>query len=83
MSNCVHCHKPLNQSQYNAGKTLKSCPKCSSDNGSEHVYYPYPAEFGTTSLRSSSGSPEGAQSYCVACRSNLLNNSTQILCSDI
>ncbi len=66
--NCVHCHNPLNSSQFRNNGTLKSCPNCSTNNGQEHVYYPYPNAFGTTPLRASDRHPEGPQSYCVACR---------------
>ena len=67
---CKHCGKPLNKSQYRQNKSYKSCPRCSIEDGNEHIYYIYPTEFGTTPLRSSSSSPEGAQSYCQTCRGN-------------
>lgn len=81
--NCQHCGKPLNESQYRNNKQYKSCPKCSRDNGKEHVYYEYPSSFGTTPLRASSSSPEGAQSYCVPCRGQNGIVSNGILCSKL
>lgn len=68
MQPCKHCGKALNQSQYRDGRNYKSCPHCSQADGKEHIYYPYPADFGTTPLRSTTGSPEGAQSHCQSCR---------------
>lgn len=45
---CRNCGKPLNESQYSRDGRYKSCPRCSVLNGEEHVYFPYPSEFGTT-----------------------------------
>lgn len=70
MSVCKHCGKPLNQSQYDDSHTLKSCPSCSSNDGMEHIFYRYPAEFGTSDKRISIATPDGAQSYCIRCRSD-------------
>lgn len=82
MSTCNHCKKPLKESQYKNGKTLKSCPNCSQDNGNEHVYYKYPDEFGVTDLRSTASQPDGPQSYCTSCRGNNPPNSRpSTLCS--
>jgi hypothetical protein len=66
---CSHCHQPLKRAQWNAAETLKSCPKCSQDNGAEHVFYSYPEAFGITDKRASEVHPEGPQSYCYSCRS--------------
>jgi len=79
---CQHCGKPLNESQYRKGKQYKSCPQCSSKNGKEHVYYTYPENFGTTPLRVSTNSPEGAQSYCYPCRGRGPSSGVGKLCSD-
>lgn len=64
--NCAHCGKPLNKSIYK-GK-MKSCPSCSEANGQYHVFYPYPASFGTTPKRASTNHPDGPQSHCQSCR---------------
>ena len=80
---CVICGRPLNESQYSKDKSYKSCPRCSKQNGKQHVYYRYPKHFGVTDKRSSRNSPEGAQSYCTSCRGNNINGSPQILCKDI
>ncbi len=63
---CNHCLKPLNEAQYH--NNLKSCPNCSSNNGSEHVFYPYPEAFGNTPKRATSIHLDGPQSHCTACR---------------
>jgi hypothetical protein len=68
MSLCKHCGNPLNQSQYSADKKYKSCPRCSSNDGKEHIYYSYPSAFGTTPLRESTRYPDGPQSHCQICR---------------
>lgn len=65
---CRHCHQPLNKSIFKRQRTLKSCPNCSANNGSEHIFYPYPDAFGTTPRRSSASNPDGPQSHCTACR---------------
>jgi len=44
--NFTHCNKPLNEGLFHGN--LKSCPNCSTRNGQEHVFYPYPEAFGTT-----------------------------------
>lgn len=65
---CKHCGKPLNKSQYSKNRQFKSCPKCSSKDGQEHIYYPYPGAFGTSIERESSCQPDGPQSWCTSCR---------------
>jgi phage FluMu protein Com len=80
--NCEHCGKPLNQSQYNATESLKSCPSCSTIDGHQHVYYEYPEQFGTTELRSTAPHPEGPQSHCNACRAQSPEAPDQIICED-
>ncbi|MBA3670533.1 MAG: DUF3553 domain-containing protein [Gemmatimonadaceae bacterium] len=67
---CATCIRPLNRSQYSEDKKLKSCPRCSSKDGREHVFYDYPDAFGQTDARVSDASPDGAQSYCATCRTN-------------
>jgi len=66
--NCTNCGKPLNKSQWNDEKTMKSCPACSQTHGTLHVFHDYPAAFGTTDKRASDEHPEGPQSHCTACR---------------
>jgi hypothetical protein len=77
---CTHCHRPLNEGIYNATRTLKSCPNCSVNNGSEHVYYDRPAEFGTTHLRVTAANPDGDQSHCQACRGGQTPTARAVLC---
>ena len=67
---CATCNRALNRSQYSEDKKLKSCPRCSSKDGREHVFYDYPDAFGQTDARVSDASPDGAQSYCATCRTN-------------
>lgn len=81
---CKNCNRPLNESQYKkiGETTYKSCPRCSSNNGEEHVYYEYPSGFGETEKRASSAHPNGPQSYCVPCRGKGNGNLLGKLCSD-
>lgn len=67
---CKKCGRPLNESQYSKDRKYKSCPRCSAMNGEEHVYFPYPREFGTTVKRISANHPDGPQSYCINHRLN-------------
>lgn len=67
---CSSCKRPLNRSQYSEDKKMKSCPRCSSKDGREHVFYEYPGAFGQTDARVSDASPDGAQSYCATCRTH-------------
>lgn len=85
MSLCKKCKRPLNESQWKVKDniTYKSCPKCSTDNGKEHVYYEFPENFGTTEKRITLNNPEGAQSYCYSCRSNSNNTGNKKLCSEL
>ena len=67
-SRCAHCNKLLNRSVYSPDNTWKSCPRCSSLEGAEHVFYEYPDGYGTSDARISDDAPDGAQSYCKTCR---------------
>jgi hypothetical protein len=67
---CFACNRALNRSQYSEDKKLKSCPRCSTKGGREHVFYDYPDAFGQTDARVSETTPDGAQSYCATCRTN-------------
>ncbi|WP_042439269.1 hypothetical protein [Clostridium amazonitimonense] len=82
---CKKCNRPLNESQYRTseGYEYKSCPKCSSNNGKEHVYYEFPEGFGETVKRASSSHPNGPQSYCVPCRGRGNSTSEYKLCSEL
>ena len=81
---CTHCGKPLQRSQWAADRTWKSCPNCSTNHGREHVYFPFPGEFGTTELRATYRNPEGAQSYCQPCRRDRNGDPSRgRLCSDV
>jgi len=80
--NCRVCGERLNIGQFRRDKQYKSCPKCSTENGTEHVYYTYPNNFGITEKRASSIHPEGPQSYCVSCRGRG-DTDEEVLCSEL
>ena len=65
---CTHCETPLNRSRYSQDRKLKSCPRCSVNNGKQHVFWPQPEAFGTTEARASEENADGIQSHCTACR---------------
>lgn len=68
---CQACARLLSRSQWRANDMLKSCPRCSSANGREHVFHRHPEAFGETSARASAADPEGSQSWCTACRGRM------------
>lgn len=81
---CRHCENPLSIVQWSAAENWKSCPHCSTRDGSEHVFYRYPDKFGTTAARASHKHPEGPQSYCIACRGNKEPDCSEVmLCHEI
>jgi len=81
---CAHCQKPLNRARYAAGRDWKSCPRCSTTHGSEHVFWPYPVEFGEIDARVTGKSPSGPQSHCNVCRRELNPPSRAgTLCSEL
>ena len=69
---CKCCQQPLNRGLIYkvdaSGRRYKSCPHCSVANGEQHVFHPYPANFGKTPARVSARNPNGDQSYCIDCR---------------
>ena len=80
---CICCNEPLNKSQFNDTQTLKSCPQCSTKNGSYHVFYSYPSAFTKSDKRSTQNHPDGPQSYCTTCRRNEEPNIKPTLCTDV
>lgn len=69
MGNCTHCGKFLDESQFTQDRQLKSCPRCSVNDGREHIFYSYPTYFGVSHARITVNTPDGAQSHCSNCRS--------------
>ncbi|MDG0876410.1 hypothetical protein ABEX25_22085 [Paenibacillus thiaminolyticus] len=80
---CTSCEKPLNASQWSSDGKYKSCPSCSTRNGTEHVFFPYPDSFGTTPKRATAAHPEGPQSHCTSCRGTGSSAGEPILCSAV
>nr|OYN56307.1 hypothetical protein B7L52_06325 [Pectobacterium carotovorum] len=68
--NCSCCTQPLNisLSKFIGTDEYKSCPKCSTTHGLQHVYFQSPQFFGTTPARETENNPDGVQSYCDSCR---------------
>jgi len=79
---CGHCAVALNKSVYAQGRTIKSCPKCSLNDGGQHIFYPYPQAFGASSTKVTPQTPEGGHSYCTACRNRKPQMFGSWRCSD-
>ncbi len=80
---CSHCGKPLNRSRLSADGRLKSCPKCSAaSGGTQHVFYRDPDDFGTSDARITDSTPDGVQSYCLACRTGQ-PHSHAVMCDSV
>ena len=67
---CKVCGKDLTEAQYAMKESYKSCPRRSTKNGEEHVFFRYPESFGESDKRITTNHPRGAQSYCSVHRSN-------------
>jgi hypothetical protein len=80
---CLDCGLPLNRSQYSPDRRWKSCPKCSATDGEQHVFLEYPDAFGVSEARETDDSPDGAKSYCVACRTGNPQEHEERLCSTV
>jgi hypothetical protein len=65
---CEHCGRPLRRSQYSGDGFQKSCPRCSANDGAQHVYYVTPDAFGTSEKRENDKTTSGVQSHCYVCR---------------
>lgn len=83
-STCRVCGEKLNESQRVVinGMNYKSCPNCSSENGSEHVYYPDEL-FGFSDKRETEKNSDGIQSHCTPCRGDELNDTPKVFCRQI
>lgn len=72
---CSVCGAALNRSRRSRDGHWKSCPECSVRDGVEHVFWPFPDDFGVSQARVSGEDAEGAQSHCASCRSRAARNS--------
>ena len=72
---CEVCGAPLNRSRRSHDGQWKSCPECSVRDGVQHVFWPFPENFGVSEARVSGEDAEGAQSHCSSCRSRGASNS--------
>lgn len=80
---CRHCSEPLNRARKSHDLKLKSCPRCSTKNGAEHVFFESPVAFGISEKRASDETPDGVQSHCIACRTNKPSEFTATLCEAV
>jgi len=58
----------IHKKDLTTGQKYKSCGHCTEANGTEHVFHPYPAQYGRTPARVTAKNPDGNQSYCIDCR---------------
>lgn len=79
---CPACHDELRKGIFKGNRDWKSCPDCSAAKG-EHVFRPYPVDFGTTDKRWSNANQDGPQSYCTACRGRGSVSGKTLKCSTI
>ena len=60
---CEHCNRALNRSQWTRDGTMKSCPRCSMNDGEWHIFLSLD-EFGRSKARVSPKAPTGIQASC-------------------
>jgi hypothetical protein len=72
---CSACGTALNRSRRSRDGHWKSCPECSVRDGVDHVFWPFPENFGVSQARVSGEDAEGAQSHCGRCRNRGASNS--------
>lgn len=66
---CANCSEELVESQWSDDEGWKSCPRCSTEEGSAvHVFHRYPSDYGQSVPRGSGPHPDGPQSHCLECR---------------
>ena len=80
---CDHCGKLLKTPTFSAARDWKSCPKCSTVDGHQHVYYEYPSAFGPTEAGAVIDKADVAQGYCVACRGGETPTAASTGCASI
>ncbi len=80
---CDRCARKLRQSQYSADRQWKSCPSCSVRDGVVHIFHQYPQAFGQSEARENDETPDGAQSWCQACRTGELPGDRARRCQDV
>jgi len=79
---CAHCGRRLRMSIKSRDGQWKSCPNCSGDHGTEHVFRRMPDDFGESDARAAAGVEGGDQSWCYACRSGGSTAGTVRLCHE-
>jgi len=79
---CTNCSRILRRSIKSKDGRWKSCPNCSGNQGSEHVFRRMPEDFGESEARAVSGVEGGDQSWCYACRSGASTVNGARLCHE-
>lgn len=79
---CTHCGRKLRMSIKSSDGQWKSCPNCSGNHGTEHVFRRMPDDFGESEARAAAGVEGGDQSWCYKCRSGGSTSVSIRLCHD-
>lgn len=79
---CVHCGRRLRMSLKSRDGQWKSCPNCSGNHGTEHVFRRMPDDFGESEARAAAGVEGGDQSWRSACRSGGSTAGSTRLCHE-
>ena len=66
---CGVCAKTLDKARRSFDGAWKVCVRCSMNDGTEHVFYPYPDAFGATEGQTTADESTVTQSDCTWCRS--------------
>jgi hypothetical protein len=79
---CVHCGRRLRMSIKSRDGQWKSCPNCSGNHGTEHIFRRMPDDFGESEARAAAGVEGGDQSWCYACRTGGNRAGSMRLCRE-
>jgi len=80
---CSSCSRRLRMSIKSKDGQWKSCPNCSGNHGTEHVFRRMPEDFGESEARAAAGVEGGDQSWCYACRSGASTAGAARLCHEL
>lgn len=67
---CGVCGKTLDKSRRSFDGAWKACVRCSTNDGTEHIFYPYPGGFSDTDPHASEDDSASIGSDCLWCRSD-------------
>lgn len=80
---CQACALPLNRVVFADKRTWKSCPACSSSNGSFHVLYEYPRAFEQSGPTPGGRASQHGHRDCAGCREEKSRGSEPRFCGTV